>query len=118
MATSVLKNPKPGREMTLTNKLSLLNYFEFARAYPFSIGPMADVGLSDFYQVILSLRLSPITPATTTIRETIFKALTGSLNQKIPITVIKAVPSPAHIAYEMLTSIPLRARVRKKKLKA
>lgn len=104
--------------MTLTKTLSLLNYFEFARAHPFSIGPMADIGLSDFYQVILSLRLSPITPATTTIRETIFKALTGSLNQKIPITVIKAVPSPAHIAYEMLTSIPLRARVRKKKLKA
>jgi len=96
---------------------SLNNAYVISR-WVLSIGPMADVGLSDFYQVILSLRLSPITPATTTIRETIFKALTGSLNQKIPITVIKAVPSPAHIAYEMLTSIPLRARVRKKKLKA
>jgi hypothetical protein len=68
--------------------------------------------------VILSLRLSPITPATTTIRETSFKALTGSLNQKIPITVIRAVPSPAHIAYAILTSILLRARVKTEKLAA
>ena len=73
-------------------------------------------GLFRFFQAILSLRLSPIIPATTMKREIIFTELTGSLNQKIPTTVIRAVPNPAHTAYAMLTSIPLRARVNKKKL--
>ena len=49
--------------------------------------------------------------------ETSFSVLTASLNQRIPIMAMRAVPTPDQMAYATLTSICLIAKVTAAKLR-
>ncbi len=68
------------------------------------------------HRCIGPLKFNAITPAMIKKIDTSFAVVAGSLNHMIPIATIKAVPTPAQIAYAILSSIFLRAKVSMAKL--